>query len=70
MEILFFVVSEKIDIIQITNITFYYIRFSFLTNESLKSMGRFRNQLLLEDNTWTTQYTSAKNTQYSDNPTD
>ena len=33
-------------------------------------MGRFRIQLLLEDNTWNTQYTIAKNTQYSDNSTD
>ena len=33
-------------------------------------MGRFRIQLLLEDNTWTTQYTIAKITQYSDNSTD
>ena len=29
-------------------------------------MGRFRIQLLLEDNTWSTQYTIAKNCQYSD----
>ena len=29
-------------------------------------MGRFRIQLLLDDNTWTTQYTIDKNTQYSD----
>ena len=33
-------------------------------------MGRFRIQLLLEDNTWSTQYTIAENTQYSDNSTD
>ena len=33
-------------------------------------MGRFRIQLLLEDNTWTTQYTIAKNTQYSDTSTE
>ena len=33
-------------------------------------MGRFRVQLLLEDNTWSSQYTIAKNTQYSDNSTD
>ena len=32
-------------------------------------MGRFRIQLLLEDNTWSTQNTIAKNTQYSDNST-
>ena len=33
-------------------------------------MGRFRIQLLLEDNTWSTQYIIAKNTQYSVNSTD
>ena len=33
-------------------------------------MGRFRIQLSLEDNTWSTQYTIAKNTQYSDSPTE
>ena len=65
-----FVSWERVDIIQITNITFYYNRFSILTNDSKKSMGRFRIQLLLEDNTWSTQYTIAKNTQYSDNSTD
>ena len=33
-------------------------------------MGRFRIQLLLEDNTWSTQYTIPKSDQYSDSPTD
>ena len=33
-------------------------------------MGRFRIQLLLENNTWSTQYTIAKNDQYSDTSTD
>ena len=65
-----FVKWERTDIIQITDISFYYNRFSILTNDSLKSMGRFRIQLLIEDNTWTTQYTIAKNTRYSDNPSD
>ena len=36
-----FVSFERTDIIQITNITYYYNRFSILTNDSLKSMGRF-----------------------------
>ena len=31
-------------------------------------MGRFRIQLL-DDNTWSTQYTIPKNTQYSESPT-
>ena len=65
-----FVIFERTDIIQITNIIFYYNRYSILTGDSLKSMGRFRIQLLLEDNTWSTQYTIAKNTQYSDTSTD
>ena len=65
-----FVSWERTDIIQITNITFYNNRFSILTNNNLKAMGRFRIQLLIEDNTWSTQYTIAKNTQYSDTSTD
>ena len=65
-----FVSWEKTDNIQITKITFYYNRFSILTNDSLKSMARFRIQLLLEDNTWSTQYSIAKNTQYSNPSTD
>ena len=65
-----FVSWERTDIIQITNVTFYYNRFSILTNNTLKAMGRFRIQLLLEDNTWSTQYTIAKKTQYIDTSTD
>ena len=61
---------ERTDFIQITNITFYYNRFSTSTNDNLKAMGRFRIQLLVEDITWSTQYTIAKNTQCSDNSTD
>ena len=65
-----FVSWERTDIIQINNITFYYNRFSILTNDSLKSMGRFRIQLLLEDNTWSTRYNIPKNDRYSDSSTD
>ena len=61
---------ERTDNIRKTKITFYYNRLSILTNDSLKSMGRFRIQIILEDNTWSTQKTIAKNTQYSDNSTD
>ena len=60
-----FVSFERTDIIQIANITFYYNRFSILTNDSLKSMGRFRIQLLLDDNTWSTRYNISKNDRYS-----
>ena len=65
-----FVTFERTDIIEISNITFYYNRFSILTENSSKSMGRFRNQLLLEDNTWSTRYNIPKNDRYSDNSTD
>ena len=50
-----FVSFERTDIIQISNITFYYNRFSILTINSLKSRGRFRVQILLENNTWSTR---------------
>ena len=33
-------------------------------------MGRFRIQLILEDNVWNTQYTLPKNSQYSNSSTD
>ena len=65
-----FVSWERSENIQITNIRFSYNSFSFLTNDSLKSMGRFRIQLLPKDNTWTTRYNIPKNDRYSDNSTD
>ena len=64
-----FVSFERTDIIQISNISFHYNRYSS-SNQNLTAMGRFRIQLLLEDNTWSTQYTISKNTQYSDDSTD
>ena len=64
-----FVSLVRTYIIQITNIRFYYNRFSS-SDVNLRGMGRLRMQLLFEDNTWSTQYTIAKNTQYSDNSTD
>ena len=33
-------------------------------------MGRFRIQLLIEDNTWSTRYNIPKNDRYSDSSTD
>ena len=56
-----FVSFERTDIIQFSNITFYYNRYSFLTIEAKKSMGRFGIQFLLEDNTWSAQYNLHKN---------
>ena len=64
-----FVSFERTDIIQISIITFYYNRLSILTNESKKSVSRFRNQLLLEDNTWSTRYNIPKNDRYSNSST-
>ena len=63
-----FVSLERTDIIQITNITFYYKRFRILTIDSMK--GHFRIQLLLSDNTWSTRYNILKNDRYSDTSTD
>ena len=65
-----FVSWERTDIVQLTNITFYYNRFLTLTDDNLKNMGRFRIQLLLEDGSWMTHYTIANNTQYTDSPTE
>ena len=53
--------SERTDLCQITNTTFYYIRSSIYSKNSLKSMGGFRVQLLLAENTWNTHYTIEKN---------
>ena len=48
-----FVSWERTDNIQITNISFYYKRYS-INLDSHKNMGRFGIQLLLDDNTWST----------------
>ena len=64
-----FVSWERTDIIQISNITFYYDRFSNLTKNSKKFMCRFRIELLLEDNTWSTRYNIPKNDRYSNSST-
>ena len=64
-----FVSSARTDIIQVSNITFYYNRFSILTNDSLKSIGSFRILLLLVDNTWSIRYNIPKNDRCSDTST-
>ena len=61
-----FVSFERTDNIQVTNVTFLYNRFSILTNKPLKSMGRFRLRLLLEDYTWSILYNIPKIDRYSD----
>ena len=65
-----FVSCKRTDSIQSSNITFYFNIFSILTNESKKPMDRFRIQLLLEDNTWSTRYNLPKKDRYSNSSTD
>ena len=65
-----FVIFQRTDIIQITNITFYYNSFSILTNDLLKSMDRSRVEVKTDDDSWSTQYTIAKNSQYSNSSTE
>ena len=64
-----YVTWERTDRIQITNISFYYNRFS-ISDENLKAMGRFKILLLLENKAWTTQFVINENDQYSNNSTD
>ena len=55
---------EGTDIKQISNITFFCNSFSS-SDVNLRAMGRFRIQIFLEDNIWSTQYNICKNDQYS-----
>ena len=64
-----FISFDRTNIIQICKIIFYYNRFSILTKDSLKSMGRFRIQYLLADNTWSTRYNVPTNDRYGDTST-
>ena len=59
---------EKTDIIQISNITYYYNRFSI--QGDLRAMGRFRIQILTKDNVWLTKFNIPKNNQFSNASTD
>ena len=59
---------ERTDIIQISNITFYYNRFSI--QGDLRAMGRFRIQILTKDNVWLTKFIINKNDQFSTLSTD
>ena len=60
---------ERTDIIRISNITFYYNRFSS-SDANLRAIGRLQIQLLLQDNTWSTKYTTPKNDRFSDSSTE
>ena len=59
----FLISFEKTDIMQNNNTTFFYIIHSS-PDYSLKAMGRFRNQNLLADNTWSTRYNLSKKDRY------
>ena len=61
-----FVSFERTDLIQTSNISFYHYSFSILTNDSVKLLGGFGIQPLLEDSTWSARYCIPKNDRYSD----
>ena len=60
---------DRTDIINISNIIFYYNRYSS-TDINLRAMARFRIQPLTDDNEWITQYTINKNEGFSDSSTE
>ena len=64
-----YVILTRTDIIQITNISFYYNRFS-ISDENLRAMPRFRIQILLENDNWENKYTIEKNSQFSNTSTE
>ena len=59
----------RTDIIQITNIKFYYNRFS-MSDENLRAMPKFRIQILLENGNWEIKFTNEKNSQFSNSSTE
>ena len=64
-----YVILSRTDIIQITNISFYYNRFS-ISDENLRGMPRFRIQILLENDNWENKFTIDKNSQFSNSSTE
>ena len=59
---------ERVDIIQISNITFYYNRFSI--QGDFRAMGCFQIQILTKNNVWITKFNIAKIDQFSNAATD
>ena len=59
----------RTDIIQITNISFYYNRFS-ISDENLRAMPRFRIQILLENGNRENKCTIEKNSEFSNSSTE
>ncbi len=64
-----YVILTRTDIIQITNISFYYNRFS-ISDENFRAMPRFRIQILLQIGDWENKYTIEKNSQFSNTSTE
>ena len=64
-----YAILTRTDIIQITNISIYYNRFS-ISDANLRAMPRFRVQILLENGTWDNKYTIEKNSQFSNTSTE
>ena len=56
---------SRTDIIQLSNITFYYNRYSDNQSEH-RAIGRFQIQLLIDNNNWSTIYTIPKNDNYTE----
>ena len=59
---------ERTDIIQMSNIKIYYNRIS-TSDQNFRGIGRFRIQLLLEDNSWSTIHKIHKFIQFSSGST-
>ena len=65
-----FVCFEQRDFLQLSFFILYYNRYSTLSDVSLNSTGRFRIQIILEDNIWSTRYNIPRNDRYSNSSTD
>ena len=65
-----FVSFERTDIIQNRKLTIYYNKFSILTNDRIRSMGRLRIQIVPPDGHWYTNYLNDKLTIHSATSTD
>ena len=63
-----FISFERTDIVQISNITFYYNRFSTSIADK-RNMGKLEIQLL-RNGVWETEYTMSKDTKFSTLSTD
>ena len=64
-----YVILNRTDIIQITNISFYYNRFS-ISDKNLRAMPRFRIEILLENVNWENKFTIEKISQFSNSSTE